>query len=585
MNDIWKEVFFGNDAEPDGAPAEENANDAQAGNEENSSAGAAAESFAAETQSVNEFESAEEPGDLNPADESLPEQPEEASQQDVSMHNPYAGQYPYGQQNGYPYTARQNNEPQNKNPYSQNHGGYPYQRDGGYSRPEVDARNPYAYTQSNNGKKSRGGKVVIAILLLILVGVLGLLISGLVKNSRSKPSEPETTRPAADVVENVDEATTALSQSSSDKTITADDTFSPTEIYKKILPSSVGILVYANNARTLSSEGSGVIWTEDTEGKYTYIVTCAHVISGAGQSIVVQLYNEKEYPAQIVGYDARTDIGVVRIEASGLQKIEIGDSTSLQVGDTIYAIGNPGGTEFANTFTNGIVTTLDRPVASSSSGYTMECIQHNAAINPGNSGGALVNEYGQLIGINSMKIVDDEYEGMGFAVPSSVFVDVMNSIIANGYVANRPKIGISYLRASSEQAYAMFVAIKGLPGGSIIIADVSEDSDFYGKLQKGDLVTAINGKDLNSSTDLAAMIEDMKVGDPITMKVVRIHSDYSFDETTVSGVLVEDRADYAKQEEDTTSSSFDDYFGDYFDDYFDDPFGGSYDDPFGFGNP
>ena len=357
---------------------------------------------------------------------------------------------------------------------------------------------------------------------------------------------------------------------------------SSTEIYKAVLPSSVGILVYSNTSKTLSSEGSGVIYAQDRDGKYTYIVTCAHVISGVGQNIVVQLYNEKEYTAQVVGYDSRTDIGVVRIEASGLQALEIGDSDSLQVGDTIYAIGNPGGTEFANTFTNGIVTALDRPVSSSSTGYTMECIQHNAAINPGNSGGALVNEFGQLIGINSMKIVASDYEGMGFAVPSSVFVDVVNDLVVNGYVTNRPKIGISYLKASAEQAYAMFVAIKGLPGGSIIVASISEDSDFYGKLEKGDLITAINGEDLNSAADLAAMIEEMNVGDTITLKVVRIKQDYTYDEFTFTGKLVEDKADAMPQEEETTTSNgFEDFFGSYFGDGSGNGSGDSFDDFFG----
>ncbi|MBQ7638954.1 MAG: PDZ domain-containing protein, partial [Clostridia bacterium] len=218
---------------------------------------------------------------------------------------------------------------------------------------------------------------------------------------------------------------------------------------------------------------------------------------------------------------------------------------------------------------------------------TMECIQHNAAINPGNSGGALVNQYGQLIGINSMKIISAEYEGMGFAVPSSVFVDVMNDIVVNGYVRNRPKIGISYVRASNEQAYAMFVAIKGLPSGSIVVAEISEDSDFYDKLQVGDLVTAINGEKLDSSADLAAKIEDMKVGDEITLDVVRINRDYSFKEFTFSGVLVEDRETVPEEEEEETSTSlFDDYFGDSRDSS-ENPYSDFFDDFFGdfFGNP
>ena len=497
---------------------------------------------------------------------------------------PYTG-YPYGQQpyrpqganpyrqqpNGRPYGnpyAQQDRRP-NVNPYSQNRqGGYPY-------GPGNNDRYAYCEQPSGDKKKKHGGVVVIAVLAALLLVALGAVMSGVIRANRnggsSTPAAHSETERAGEKIENVEEATTAASPKTTPKT--EGDAMGPTDIYNAVLPSSVGILVYSNSSKKLASEGSGVIYSEDQDGKYTYIVTCAHVISGAGQNIVVQLHNEKEYTAQVVGFDSRTDIGVIRIEASGLTAIEIGDSSSLQVGDTIYAIGNPGGTEFANTFTNGIVTALDRPVASSSTGYTMECIQHNAAINPGNSGGALVNVYGQLIGINSMKIVAADYEGMGFAVPSSVFTKVVNEIVVNGYVTNRPKIGISYLKASAEQAYAMFVAIKGLPSGSIIVASIAEDSDFYGKLQKGDLITSINGDDLDTAADLAAMIENMKVGDTITLKVVRIQQDYNYEEFTFTGKLVEDKANTTTQEEETTTDNgFDDFFGRYFGDDFDDYF-------------
>ena len=481
--------------------------------------------------------------------------------------NPYR-QQPNGRPYGNPY-AQQDRRP-NVNPYSQNQqGGYPY---------GANQNDRYAYPEQPSGgkKKKSGGIVVIAVLAALLFVALGAVMSGVIRSNRNggstTPAANSETERAGEKIENVEEATTASSPKTTPKT--EGDAMAPTDIYNAVLPSSVGILVYSNSSKNLSSEGSGVIYAEDNDGKYTYIVTCAHVISGASQNIVVQLYNEKEYTAQVVGFDSRTDIGVVRIEASGLTAMEIGDSSSLQVGDTIYAIGNPGGTEFANTFTNGIVTALDRPVSSSSTGYTMECIQHNAAINPGNSGGALVNVYGQLIGINSMKIVAADYEGMGFAVPSSVFTEVVNEIVVNGYVTNRPKIGISYLKASAEQAYAMFVAIKGLPSGSIIVASVAEDSDFYGKLQKGDLITSINGDDLNTAADLAAMIEEMKVGDTITLKVVRIQQDYNYEEFTFTGKLVEDKANTTTQEEETTTDNgFDDFFGRYFGDDFDSYFG------------
>lgn len=519
----------------------------------------------------------------NAAPQGQPQQP------DGGNRNP---QYPYGA-SGYPYTQRPFEQP-NRNPYSpggqqqyrsqpgqqpnqtqQPGSGYPY---GGYQQ-----QNPYAYSEQRTatGKKKNGGRVLIALLSVLAVVIIVALITHVAKSNKipensdtpSASASQAVTSQDTEKINNLDEATTA----SSPKQETVAGQMSATDIYNKVLPSSVGILVYSNGSKSISSEGSGVIIQEDSDGKYTYILTCAHVVRGVSQSIVVQLYNEKQYTAEVVGYDSRTDIGVIRIEENGLQPMIIGDSSSLSVGETIYAIGNPGGTEFANTFTNGIVTALDRPVASSSTSYTMECIQHNAAINPGNSGGALLNQYGQLIGINSMKIVDNEYEGMGFAVPSSVFVEVMNEIVANGYVTNRPKIGITYLRASSQQAYAMFVAIKGLPGGSIIVDSVTDDSDFKGKLNKGDLITAINGEDLKSSADLAAMIEDMKVGDSITLHVVRINTDYTFEETDVHGVLVEDKQNTILQDETTTYNSFEDFFGDYFDDYF----GNGY----GFGNP
>jgi len=481
--------------------------------------------------------------------------------------NPYSNDQRYSS-NGAQFTG--------ENPYRNTNNGYPYYgaSNGGYAYPDNPAPS-----------KKKGGKIFVGILAAILVAVLGCVVFITVTGTRNA-SVPQNggNESSGEIIDNVDEVVTASSPVA-DTAVSADGILTPTQIYEKVLPSSVGILVYSNSSKSLASEGSGVIISEDNDGKYTYIITCAHVISGVGQNIIVQLYNEKEYNAKVVGYDSRTDIGVVRIEESGLTAIQIGDSSNLSVGETIYAIGNPGGTEFANTFTNGIVTALDRPVASSSTGYTMECIQHNAAINPGNSGGALVNQYGQLIGINSMKIVSSEYEGMGFAVPSSVFVEVMNDLVVNGYVANRPKIGISYVKASSEQAYAMFVAIKGLPGGSIVIASVAEDSDFYGKLEVGDLVTSINGENLDSSADLAATIEGMKVGDKITLEVVRINSDYSFKEYTFTGVLVEDK-ETVEEEEESSTSYFDDYFGnsggsseDPYSDYFDDFFGNF------FGNP
>ena len=468
------------------------------------------------------------------------------------------------------------------------------------------AQQQYAYTQTakpEEKRKKNGGRrafitVIVILLALVVGGIVGMIIKG---NDHDLPEEKipavteedETLRDVEEVVPR--EAPGEVGETP----IASAGVLTGAQVYKKVYETSVGIQVY-DSRNNLVSEGSGVILQEDNAGELTYIVTCAHVITGGRYTIMVQLSDETEYPAEIVGYDSRTDIGVLSIKEKGLKKAEVGNSDSLVVGDMVYAIGNPGGSEFAGSFTNGIISAIDRPVSSSSSGYTMECLQHNAAINPGNSGGGLFNEYGQLVGINSMKIVADEYEGMGFAVPSSVFTDVVNEILANGYVSSRAKLGITYIKASSQQAYAMFVAIKDLPAGSIIVAGISDDSDFADSgLQKGDLITAINGKDLDSASDLAATIENLKIGDKVTLSVLRINDDYSYKEYTFTGVLVPDKADasvYGEEEETTERSLYDefggnsggsggyggyggsggsDYFNDFFNDFFDRYFGGS----------
>ncbi len=472
-----------------------------------------------------------------------------------------AGQYPYGNNGAYPYGNR------NYNGNSVNNG-YPYGKpqNGGYAYP--------AGNGGNNNKKAKGAKIfgiVAGVLALFLV----IALIGVAMGDDNTPvNTPEET---TNGVPNVEEFATNASPVTGDTSNTEGE-LTPKSIFKKVLPSSAGILVY-DKSKTLASEGSGVLFQESTDGKYTYIVTCAHVIRESSGYIRVQLYDGKEYDAEIVGFDARTDIGVIRIEKTGFTLAEIGDSSKIEVGDPVYAIGNPGGVEFANSFTNGMVSALDRPVSSSSTGYTTECIQHTSAINPGNSGGALVNAFGQVIGINSMKIVDDEYEGMGFAVPSSVFVEIVNEIMKHGYVSNRPKLGITYVPASEYSTYGMFVAIKGLPTGSIVIYEIASDSALANtKAEAGDMIVAVNGKPLEDPSFLSEYIENSDVGDKLTLSIVRINKDYSSEEFDITVTLVEDRGDSFAAEEETTASqqmpggnypgSYEDYFNQYFEDFF-----------------
>ncbi len=454
----------------------------------------------------------------------------------------------YGQGNG--YGAQQNYQPSyNQNPYGYN--SYGNNAGMGYGQPSQGGQ--YQYSQPvtppvtpPEKKKNTGLRVFIGIIVGIVVLVAVLMVALFAGDGITEAGKENAESGNSEQIENVEDVTLSESSNVMGDAVT---------VAKVAKPFNVGILVYSKNQ--LYTEGSGVIIKEDDDGKYTYIVTCAHVVNYSGVALSVLMEDGTEYPADLVGMDTRTDLAVVRIEANGLPTAEIADSDKLVVGQTVYAVGNPGGSEFFGSVTDGIVSAIGRPV-SSNTGYEMECIQHTSAINPGNSGGALVNGEGKLVGINSMKIASTEYEGMGFAVPSSVMIDVFNSIIENGYVAGRAKLGIQYATPSNySQTYAMYVQMKGLPSGTIVIASVSEDSDLYGKdVKEGDMITAVNGKDMTHSDMLADMIEDMSAGDTLTLTIVRVNTeDWSQTEREVTVKLVEDTGASGAQTPETNEDS------------------------------
>lgn len=406
-------------------------------------------------------------------------------------------------------------------------------------------QNGYNYSQQpephkNPKKKSAKNKgiIIFTSILLAIIIIAGVLIGVGLNNKKDESSK-----------ENISENTP---QSKGDASLYISDTpdvkpskkgheLSASEVYEKVQQSNVGIVVYSKSTSSASGEGSGIVMGEDKSGKYTYIITCAHVIDGKGVKAVVQLHDGTQYNADIVGYDVRTDIGVLRIKANGLKAAEFGDSSKLKVGETVYALGNPGGMEFFGSFTHGMVSAISRPV-SSQIGYSMECIQHTAAISPGNSGGALINSQGQIIGINSLKITDVDYELIGFAIPITSAKSIIDDLIAHGRVPNRPKLGISYYSNSSDQQYNMIVQIKGLPAGSLIIADIAKDSSLANtKAQVGDLIIGINGKELTTPDVLLETIDKAKVGDTITLRLCRISSNYKTTEFEVKAKLVEDK--------------------------------------------
>ena len=263
-----------------------------------------------------------------------------------------------------------------------------------------------------------------------------------------------------------------------------------------------------------TSEGSGIIATSDG-----YIITNAHVVDGA-DSLKVITSDGKTYEAELIGSDSMTDLAVIKVDAEGLTAAEFGSSSDLVVADPVIAIGNPGGLQ--STVTVGYVSALNRPVTSSDTGYTMNCIQTDAAINPGNSGGALVNMYGQVIGINSSKIVATGYEGLGFAIPIDDALPIISNLKDYGYVKDRAMLGISgqYLDSWTANFY-------GLPSG-MYVAEVNNESVSDAGVQQGDVITKIDGEEITSANTISNYIAKKKPGDEATLTITRSLTNKTF---------------------------------------------------------
>ena len=281
------------------------------------------------------------------------------------------------------------------------------------------------------------------------------------------------------------------------------------EIYQQNIGSVVSILCENWNG---SSSGTGVILSE--EG---YIVTNAHVVEDA-TSIAVQLTDDRIFHADIVGTDDISDLAVLFIQADALVPAQFGDSEALRVGDTVVAIGDPLGVEFRGTYTNGIVSAINRDV--SIEGRTMTLIQTNAALNSGNSGGPLINCYGQVVGINTMKISTftnkSGVEGLGFAIPSSTVKDIVDQLIQQGYVSGRPTLGIT-----GESLSSFYQHYYRLPAG-LYITGVEAGTSAYSKgVEEGDILISIDGTPISTMDALNAAVYAKEVGDTVEAVVYR----------------------------------------------------------------
>ena len=283
-----------------------------------------------------------------------------------------------------------------------------------------------------------------------------------------------------------------------------------TQIYDKNLPSMVSI--QAEDAKSYST-GTGVVLTADG-----YLITNAHVVAGADK-VQVACADNRVLDAALVGFDAREDLAVLKVEADDLTPAEFGDSFALRCGDPVAAIGDPLG--YRSTITDGIVSALDRDVEVD--GTSMVLIQTSAAINMGNSGGALINQYGQVVGITTVKIVTDDgsAESLGFAIPSRRVKYVADTLIA-GKQVRRGIFGFTVLTKTAQ-------------GGGLTLDSVDKTSDAYAKgLRAGDVLTAADGQSLNAVEDLVRLKQSMGAGDTVSLTYVR-----SGQSRTVSVALID----------------------------------------------
>ena len=309
----------------------------------------------------------------------------------------------------------------------------------------------------------------------------------------------------------------------------SDTTFSDEEgalclqdIYSRVIDSVVSISSMTSSG---TSSGTGIIMSPDG-----YVNTNHHVISGA-LVISVLTNDNREFEAALVGSDEMSDLAVLKIDARGLQAAEFGDSSKLRVGDSVVAIGDPLGVQLRGTMTNGIISAINRDLTVGD--RTMTLIQTNAALNNGNSGGPLINCYGQVIGINTVKMssyytASATVEGLGFAIPISVAKPIIDELIENGYVAGRPAIGIS-----GDSLPSYYRTYYRLPDG-VYVTSVNDGSDAKAKgIREGDIVTAINGEVISSIDDLNTIKNQYAAGDEVTLTIYRSGAYYEVTVTLV----------------------------------------------------
>jgi serine protease Do len=398
-----------------------------------------------------------------------------------------------------------------------------FSQEGAGTPPQYQTYEDWKQQQKKHGSKKRGRTVALAIggvaaaaLLFVGGAAVGSMVSGHTTSSSATAVQSSST--VDDNAPTVTISATPQSDSSN-----ASGVLSGEQIYEKVNPAVV--LITANYLRSSGTAyGSGVVMTSDG-----YIITNAHVINsddyGEADRLTVTLSDGVEYPATIVGSDTTSDLAVLKIEpTSALQPAEFGDSDALKTGQTCYAIGSPSGAALSNSLTGGHISAINRDITIDD--RVMTLIQTDASINPGNSGGALINEYGQVVGITNAKLGISYYEGLGFAIPINYAKTIIDELIVNGYVTGRPAVGITGWNLSAQRA-----AYNNVPQGVVVDSiDANAPAASEG-LQPKDIITAVNGQTITTMDEINAIKENMTAGDKLTLTVYRMSAGKSLDIT------------------------------------------------------
>ena len=386
--------------------------------------------------------------------------------------------------------------------------------------------------------KNHGGTIAVLLVIVIflggLVSVLGILNVKLFAQLKEQSKEQND---SLSVVAQFDESRieTAPATGQTDPVLDSSGThahlqLTPTPDSTPNIPQEGGLSlqdIYAENIHSVvsiscfypggSNTGTGVVLSSDG-----YIVTNHHVVENA-HTVSIDLTDGRTFPATLIGADAVSDLAVLHIKADTLIPAKFGDSASLKVGDSVAAIGDPLGKSLRGTFTNGIVSAINRDVTVG--GRTMTLIQTNAALNSGNSGGPLINCFGQVIGINTMKIgnfVDSAgVEGIGFAIPSSTVKVIVDQLINQGYVSGRPTLGIR-----GESVSLFYQRYYMMPPG-LFITELDPHSDAAKKgIQTDDILMSINGSYVSSMDDLNQVLYGCEVGETVEAIIYRAGKQY-----------------------------------------------------------